>query len=420
MNIFAQADHDKLEAERDIAYGLDIEDVDPSDRRLYEDNVVHPYLERLRKEAPVHYHSHSKVGPYWSVTRYKDIRKIDANHAQFSSEPSITFVDSEGSTTNNFIAMDQPKHDAQRIAVAPVTGPRNLAELEPLIRERVIHIIDELPFDEEFDWVDRVAIELTTQMLATLFDFPFEERRKLTRWSDVTTASVDSGVVESPEARLRELDECFAHFKVLWGERAKNPVGNDLLSMLLRNEHTRNMPEEEFYGNLLLLIVGGNDTTRNSITGGVVALNQNPDQFEKLKADHSLITNLVPEVIRWQTPVIYQRRTALEDVDFEGHRISKGDRVAMWYVSGNRDTEVFDNPHVLNLERHNIRAHLSFGFGIHRCMGNRLAEMQLRIVWEEMLKRVDDIQITGDVVRNRSNLIRGYTSLPVTITRKQS
>lgn len=418
MNSFAQQDFDKLEAERDLAYGLDIADIDPSDRRLYQDNVFPPYLERLRNESPINYHSHSKVGPYWSITRYEDIRKIDINHKQFSSEPSITFVDSEGSTTNNFISMDQPKHDDQRKAVAPATGPRNLAALEPLIRERIRRIIAELPDNEEFNWVDKVSVELTTQMLATLFDFPFEERSKLTRWSDVTTASADSGVVESPEARLKELDECFAYFQAIWDERAKNPVGNDLISMLLRNDSTRNMPQEEFYGNLLLLIVGGNDTTRNSISGGLLALNLFQDQFAKLKADHSLIERLVPEIIRWQTPVIYQRRTALEDVDFEGHKIKQGDRIVMWYMSGNRDTEIFADPHALNLDRDNIRSHLSFGFGIHRCMGNRLAEMQLRIVWEEMLQVMDDIEITGEVVRNRSNLIRGYNEIPVVVKRK--
>ena len=418
MNKFARADLEKLNAERDLAYSLPIEDIDPSDRRLFQENVVYPYLERLRNEAPVQYHANSRVGPFWSVTRYADIRKIDSNHRQFSSEPSITFVDEEGSTTNNFISMDQPKHDAQRKAVSPVTGPKNLARLEPLIRERVVRIIDELPDREEFDWVDRVAVELTTQMLATLLDFPFEERRRLTRWSDVTTASVDSGVVASAEERIRELDECFACFKEIWDERSANPVGNDLISMLLRGEGTRNMPEEEFYGNLLLLIVGGNDTTRNSISGGLLALNQYPDQFRRLKEAPSLVSRLVPEVIRWQTPVIYQRRTALEDVDFEGHRIRAGDRVAMWYISGNRDPSVFDNAHELNLDRHNIRSHLSFGFGIHRCMGNRLAEMQLRIVWEELLKRIEDIQLSGEPVRNRSNLIRGYNSMPVMLSRK--
>lgn len=314
--------------------------------------------------------------------------------------------------------MDRPKHDEQRKAVAPVTGPRNLAALEPLIRSRAIRIIEELPDREEFNWVERVSVELTTQMLATLFDFPFEERNKLTRWSDVTTASVDSGLVSSPEARLRELDECFAYFREIWNERAKNPVGNDLISMLLRNDNTRDMPEDEFYGNLLLLIVGGNDTTRNSISGGLLALNLFPDQFARLKKDHSLIERLVPEVIRWQTPVIYQRRTALADIDFEGHKIKRGDRVVMWYISGNRDTDVFDHPEDLDLDRHNIRSHLSFGFGIHRCMGGRLAEMQQRIVWEELLKRMDEIEISGAVVRNRSNLIRGYKEIPVVIKRK--
>ncbi len=418
MNTFAQQDFDQLEAERDLAYGLNIEDIDPSDRRLYQENVFPPYLERLRNESPVNYHSHSRVGPFWSITRYEDIRKIDINHQQFSSEPSITFVDSEGSTTNNFISMDQPKHDVQRKAVAPVTGPRNLAGLEPLIRERVIKIIEELPDNQEFNWVERVSVELTTQMLATLFDFPFEERSKLTRWSDVATASADSGVVESPKARLRELDECFAYFRNIWNERAKNPVGNDLISLLLRNDDTRNMPDEEFYGNLLLLIVGGNDTTRNSISGGLLALNLFQDQFARLKEDHTLIERLVPEVIRWQTPVIYQRRTALEDVDFKGHKIRQGDRVVMWYISGNRDTEIFDHAQAFKLDRHNIRAHLAFGFGIHRCMGNRLAEMQLRIVWEELLKRMDDIEISGRVIRNRSNLIRGYNEIPVVVKRK--
>ena len=418
MNEFAQQDFNRLDAERDKVAGLLIEDIDPSDRRLYEENVFPPYLERLRREAPISYHSHSRVGPFWSITRYDDIRKIDVNHQQFSSEPSITFVDAEGSTTNNFISMDRPKHDEQRKAVAPVTGPRNLAALEPLIRSRAIRIIEELPDREEFNWVERVSVELTTQMLATLFDFPFEERNKLTRWSDVTTASVDSGLVSSPEARLRELDECFAYFREIWNERAKKPVGNDLISMLLRDDSTRHMPEDEFYGNLLLLIVGGNDTTRNSISGGLLALNLFPDQFARLKKDHSLIDRLVPEVIRWQTPVIYQRRTALADIDFEGHKIKRGDRVVMWYISGNRDTDVFDHPEELDLDRHNIRSHLSFGFGIHRCMGGRLAEMQQRIVWEELLKRMDEIEISGAVVRNRSNLIRGYKEIPVVIKRK--
>jgi cytochrome P450 len=314
--------------------------------------------------------------------------------------------------------MDQPRHDEQRKVVAPVTGPSNLAALESVIRERAVLIVDQLPEGEPIDWVEKVSTELTIQMLATLFDLPFKDRYKLARWSDISTASVDSGIVESLEQRNRELRECFDYFMALWEARKANPVGNDLLSMLLRGKATRDMPQEEFFGNLLLLIVGGNDTTRNSITGGVLALNQYPGEFKKLNADPSLISNMVAEIIRWQTPVTYMRRTALEDVNFEGHNIRKGDKVAMWYASGNRDTEVFESPHELQIDRKNARAHLSFGFGIHRCMGNRLAEMQVRVLWEALLPRISSIEVVGEPVRNRSTLIKGYQSLPVVITRK--
>ena len=414
----AAEDLSRLDRERDLAFSLPLEDIDPTDRRLYQDNVHFPYLERLRTEAPIHFHEHSYAGPFWSITRYADIRKIDANHQQFSSEPSVTFVDEDYSSNNNFISMDQPRHDEQRKVVAPVTGPSNLAVLESVIRERAIRIIEQLPDGEPIDFVEKVSIELTTQMLATLFDFPFEERHRLTRWSDISTASVDSGIIESLEQRDRELDECFDYFMSLWEKRKANPVGNDLLSMLLRGKATHDMPRREFFGNLLLLIVGGNDTTRNSITGGVLALSQYPGEFEKLKADPSLVRNMVAEIIRWQTPVTYMRRTALEDVDFEGHKIRKGDKVAMWYASGNRDPEIFESPHELRIDRENARAHLSFGFGIHRCMGNRLAEMQLRVLWEELMTRVSAIEVVGEPVRNRSTLIKGYQSLPVVIKRK--
>lgn len=418
MNPYAKADLERLQAERDLAFSLPLEDIDPSDRRLFQNNVIYPYLERLRQQAPVCFHESSYAGPFWSITRYRDIRKIDRNHQQFSSEPSVTFVDEDYSTTNNFISMDPPRHDEQRKVVAPVTGPRNLAALESVIRGRAVNIIEALPHAEPFDWVERVSIELTTQMLATLFDFPFEERARLTRWSDVTTASVDSGIIDSLEQRKRELDECLDYFTGLWEQRKSNPVGHDLLSMLLRGEATRDMRREEFFGNLLLLIVGGNDTTRNSITGGVLALNQYPDEFQKLKRDPSLIRNMVAEIIRWQTPVSYMRRTAIEDVEFEGHVIRRGDKVAMWYASGNRDPEVFDDAHALRIDRPNARQHLSFGFGIHRCMGNRLAELQLRILWEELLQRVESIELAGEPVRNRSTLIKGYGALPVTVAFK--
>jgi cytochrome P450 len=314
--------------------------------------------------------------------------------------------------------MDPPKHDLQRATVSGVVAPPNLAKMESIIRERTCKVLDELPEGETFNWVERVSIELTTQMLATLFDFPFEDRRKLTRWSDVATAPPGTGIVDTADQRREELLECLAYFTRLWNERVgADEPGSDLISMLAHGEETKNMEPYEFLGNLILLIVGGNDTTRNSMSAGVIALNQNPTEYDKLRADHSLITNMVPEIIRWQTPLPYMRRTANEDVVIRDKQIKKGDQVLMWYVSGNRDEDVIDRPNDFIIDRQKARHHLSFGFGIHRCMGNRLAEMQLRIVWEEILRRFQTVEVVGEPERLLSSFVRGITNLPVRIHR---
>jgi len=311
--------------------------------------------------------------------------------------------------------MDPPKHDVQRKTVSPIVSPDNLAKMESTIRERAAGLLDAVPRGEEFDWVDKISIELTTQMLATLFDFPWEDRRKLTRWSDVATAAPGSGIVESDEQRHQELLECLGYFTELWNQRAKEPPKPDLISMLVHGENTRNMSPQEYLGNLILLIVGGNDTTRNSITGSVYALNKWPEQNRKLRSNPALIPALVSETIRWQTPLAHMRRTALVDTELGGQRIRAGEKIAMWYVSGNRDEEVIADADNFNIERENVRRHLSFGFGIHRCVGNRLGEMQLRIVWEEILKRFDRIEVLGEPRRVSSSFVKGYESLPVRV-----
>ena len=264
--------------------------------------------------------------------------------------------------------------------------------------------------------LDRVSIELTTQMLATLVDFPFEERRRLTRWSDVATSiPMPGGLVETEEARQAELMECLAYFTRLWNERVSLPPAGDLVSMLAHGEATRNMTPDEYLGNIILLIVGGNDTTRNSISGGLLALNQNPGEYAKLRADPGLITSMVPEIIRWQTPLAHMRRTALTDIELGGKLIRKGDKVVMWYVSGNRDERAIEDPERFRIDRERPRQHLSFGFGIHRCVGNRLAEMQLRIVWEEILQRYPVIEVLEEPRRVRSSFVKGYEQMMVRI-----
>jgi cytochrome P450 len=399
------------------AWSMPIEDINVADPELFRANTFWPYFERLRKEDPVHYCKDHEFGPYWSVTKYNDIMFVDTNHALFSSEPSITIADPKDDfPLPMFIAMDPPKHDLQRKVVSPIVSPGNLANLEATIRERVNTIFDGLPVGETFDWVDKVSVELTTQMLATLFDFPWEDRRKLTYWSDITTAGPASPLFVSEEHRRAQLMECAQYFMGLWNQRVNlTEPGNDLISMLAHGESTRNMSQMEFLGNLLLLIVGGNDTTRNSITGGLLALNENPAEYDKLRADHSLIPNMVSEIIRWQTPLAHMRRNATQDVELGGKLIKKGDKVIMWYVSGNRDEEVIENADKFLIDRPRARQHLSFGFGIHRCVGNRLAEMQLKIVWEEILKRWDRIEVMGEPERIPSSFVKGYATLPVRI-----
>jgi cytochrome P450 len=409
---------DKLAAARDHAYAVPIDELNVAEPELFRSDTMWPYFERLRKEAPVHYCAHHEhFGPFWSITRYNDIMAVDTNHEVFSSEGGITIVDpKEDFRLPMFIAMDPPKHDAQRKVVSPIVAGPNLENLEPIIRERAGMILDSLPVGETFDWVDRVSIELTTMTLATLFDFPWDERRKLTRWSDVATASPQSGIIESEEARRAELYECADYFLRLWNERVNAPPKGDLISMLAHGESTRNMDRMEFLGNLILLIVGGNDTTRNTISGSVMALNLFPEQYDKLRANQALIPSMVCETIRWQTPLAHMRRRAKRDFDFGGKTIRAGDKVVMWYVSGNRDDEVIERPNAYDIERPNVRRHLSFGFGIHRCVGNRLAELQLRIIWEEIMKRFSNIELMGEPRRTLSTFVKGYEYLPVRLT----
>jgi len=397
-----------------------LDKIDVSDPALYQNDTWQPLFARLRREDPVHYCAESAYGPYWSVTRYNDIMAVELDPTTYSSELGgiQVFDPPESMKLPNFIRMDPPRHTAQRRTVAPVASPHALADYEVTIRHRTGAVLDALPRNETFDWVDKVSIELTTMMLATLFDFPWDERRKLTFWSDVAICNVDApdAPVHSNEERFAELMQMGAYFKALWDERAKAPPKFDLISMMAHGEETRDMPEREFIGNLGLLIVGGNDTTRNSMSGGLLALSENPDQLAKLKAKPQLVPSLVAETIRYQTPVIHMRRTATRDTELAGQKIRKGDKVVMWYVSGNRDESVIENADAFIVDRAKARQHLSYGAGIHRCVGDRLADLQLRILWEEILARGLDIEVMGPPRRLYSNFIRGIRELPVRIS----
>ncbi len=407
----------KPETARDEVYATPLADLNPAQPALFQANTMFSIFERLRAEDPVHYTPESEFGAFWSVTKYKDIMAVDTNHEVFSSEGGITIGDQpmEEGPLPMFIAMDPPKHDVQRKTVTPAVSPMNLARLEPLIRERAGSILDGLPIGEEFDWVDKVSMELTAMTLATLFGIPQEDRRKLTYWSDVVTAAPGQGLIDSLEQKFEIFVDYHAYFTELWNQRVNAEPQPDLISMLAHGEATRNMEPREYFGNIVLLTVGGNDTTRNTISGSVLALNQNPDQYQKLRENPDLVPSMVSETIRWQTPLAHMRRRALQDYELGGKQIKKGDKVVMWYVSGNRDDEVIERPNDYIIDRPRVRNHLSFGFGIHRCVGNRLAELQLKIIWEEILKRFPKVEVAGEPKRSYSTFVRGYERLPVII-----
>ena len=406
---------------------LTIDQINPHNPYLFLEDRWQDHFARLRAEDPVHLNELETSGRFWSVTKYEDVRAVDGDWETYSSAKGITLGIKEIATAEEtegqvgiqtFIAMDPPEHTAQRKTVRSVSAPSNLRNIEPMIRERTAELLDSLPEGESFDWVDTVSIELTTLMLATLFDFPMEDRRKLTRWSDIVFAIPGpGGVVETQQQKIDELLECVDYFDGLFKLRRENP-GFDLVSMLANGEATKDIPMVEQLGNLLLLIVGGNDTTRNTMTGSVYGLNKFPDQYDKLLANPDLISNLVPEVIRWQTPLSYMRRTANHDTELGGKQIKKHDQILMWYLSANQDEDVFENAHVLDIERHNADRQLSFGYGIHFCMGSRVAELQLRVLWEEILQRFKRIEIQDEPDRVFSSFVHGYSKLPVTVTRK--
>lgn len=398
--------------------------IDVSSAHWYEGEQWQVPFRQLRSEAPIQYVPDSAFGPYWSVSTYKPIVHIEALPKIFSSSWEYGGIAIPGSVdepmenelrTPMFIAMDPPHHTAQRRTIAPSFGPSEVAAMKAEVQARTAEVLDSLPIGQPFNWTEKVSIELTTGMLAKLFDFPWEERHKLTYWSDMGGNVELMKTPEDMAKRNAALFEMGAAFAELWQRKAAEP-GKDLISVMLRSDAMNHMSQEEFIGNLILLIVGGNDTTRNSMSAFAWGLHQFAEERAKLEADPSLIPNAVQELIRWQTPLAHMRRTVMEDTEIEGAQMKKGDKVVLWYISANRDESVFADADRVIIDRDNARRHLSFGYGIHRCVGARVAELQLTTLLEEMARRRLRANVLEEPERVATCFVHGYKKVMVELS----
>ena len=400
-----------------------LDQLDPSRIDRFVDGSAIPIFARLRAEAPVHRCTDSPFGSYWSISAYKDIVEIEALPLRYSSEMSrggVSLVDADFASQpaetpmEMFIAMDPPRHAEKRRVVAPAFTPSEITRLGVSIRERTIAKLDSLPRDAVFDWTKEVSVSLTTDMLAILFDFPWDEREKLHIWSDAITNL--ELIRDKPQERQIMMFEMAMKFFQIWQEKVDAEPTPDLLSMMIHSNALGKMQQQEFIGNMALLIVGGNDTTRNSMSGLIDAINRWPGEWDKVLADPKLASNAASEAIRWHSPVLHMRRTVTEDHEFRGHQFREGDKIAMWYVSANRDETMFADGDRFIADRENARRHLSFGYGVHRCVGARLAELQIATLIEEMAARNMRIELAGPIVREPHNFVHQVISTPVRIT----
>lgn len=395
--------------------------IDVSRNDLYVEDTWREPFARLRAEMPLSWRAESPYGAYWSAVTHDLVAAIELDPATWSSEiGNITIQDGvAGHEFPNFIAMDPPRHTEQRRVVSPAFNPSGMSRLTEQVRARTAMLLDELPRDETFDWVERVSIPLTMGMLCILFDMPFEDRHDIKTWSDMaSTVSPDTASEEYYERFMAEMGRMLARFDGLMEERRALPPSDDLLSRMVHSEAMGHLTPIERIANLALLIVGGNDTTRNSMSGLVEAFDRYPGELDRLHGDASLIPNAAQEIVRWQSPVTHMRRTATRDTEVAGQAIAAGEKVVLWYISANRDESVFADAERFDVGRANARRHLGFGHGIHRCVGARLAEVQLATLIEEWVTRGWRVVPQSAPTRLASPFLHGFTAMPVRIEKR--
>ncbi len=382
---------------------------------------------RLRKEAPVYWHEEYLPfeNGFWALTKYEDIVRVSKDPKTFSSaKPGIlmTYGDPEqgdpvatAALISNMIAMDPPQHQVYRKMVTPQFGPKSVREVEKGLRERIREILDRVSNKKEFDFVTEISEKIPLWVLCEMMGIEQSERQKV---REIVNNLTDASSNQDPENALQiwvSYMELFKMGREMIEERRKNPT-DDLMSVVANTKvEGEGLPPELLDGFMLLMVIAGNETTRNTITGGLIALHENPQEKQKLIKDPTLISNAADEMLRWVSSVIYMRRTATCDTEIRGQPIKEGDKVVMWYGSANRDEEVFQDAHLFKVDREDAKKHIAFGAGQHLCLGNRLGQLQIRVLYEELLSRFPNIQVISKPTRIPSNFLNGISHLKVRI-----
>ena len=384
-------------------------------------------FKRLREEAPIYWHEESldfEPG-FWALTKHEDIVRVSKDPMTFSSavgghlmtmgDPEVVDPSAVAAIIGNMIGMDPPDHQIYRKMVAPSFTPKAIRTLEGDMRLKIRELLENVEDKGEFNFVTEISEQLPLWVLCEMMGIPESERPKI---RDLVNNLTDASIQQDPNNAFQiwvNYMELFKMGRDMIEERRKNPT-DDLMSVVANTKiEGGELPPELLDGFFLLMVIAGNETTRNTLTGGLMALTDNPEEREKLLKDPALISNATDEMLRWVTSVIYFRRTATKDTNIRGQDIKAGDKVVMWYGSANRDEDIFKDGHLFKVDRENAKKHLAFGAGEHLCLGNRLGHMQIRVLFEELLDRFPNIHSTSDPVRIPSNFLAGISELKVRI-----
>ncbi len=395
---------------------MKVAEVDFYDPDTFEAGPPFDLFNEFREKKPVYWNAQEEGPGFWVVTRYDDVVATSQDYDSYLSGHGVFIDDSVGGSELMLVNMDAPKHSGLRNLVNKGFTPKMIRRMEPHVRDIAATIIDNIAKKGECDFVTEVAVELPLQVIAELIGIPQADRHQIFQWSNQMIAVGDPEYSPTMDTATQAAAEIFAYSSKLTADRRENPK-DDLLTVLLEAEvEGEKLEDLEINIFFLLLAVAGNETTRNLISGGMLAFFENPDQWQRLKNDASVMPTAVEEMLRWVSPIMYFRRTASKANVIHGQQIKEGDKVTIWYGSANRDPDAFEKPNEFDVGRE-PNAHVAFGAGgPHFCLGSSLARLEIRLMFEEILKRLPDIRLDGDVSLLRSYFINGYKHMPVTFT----